>query len=82
MDRLWSPWRYQYVTRSGSGAACIFCSTPAEQLDDANFILHRGQRNFVLLNRYPYTSGHLLIAPFEHLATLEAADLEIGRAHV
>ena len=76
MDRLWSPWRYQYVARFESSEACVFCSTAAELRDDDNLILYRGQRNFVLLNLYPYTSGHLMIAPFEHVATLEAAGVE------
>jgi ATP adenylyltransferase len=73
MDHLWSPWRYRYVSRAGPGDACIFCRKAAEQTDADNFILHRGERNLVLLNLYPYTSGHLMIAPYEHVATLEAA---------
>ena len=77
MDYLWSPWRYQYVSKSGPTAGCVFCIKPSQQHDEENYILHRGERNFVILNIYPYTSGHLMIAPYEHLPTLEAASGEV-----
>lgn len=80
MDYLWSPWRYQYVT---SGAptpkgeqACLFCRITAQSEDRENFVVLRAQRNFVVLNRYPYSPGHLMIAPYEHVATLEEAQTE------
>ncbi len=73
MDRLWSPWRYAYVSTAGREGACIFCEKAAEDRDAENFILHRGRKNFVLLNLYPYTTGHLMIAPYEHVALLEEA---------
>ena len=73
MDTLWSPWRYQYVSTTGPADECIFCKKAAERKDDENFVVHRGRLNFVILNLYPYTSGHLMIAPYEHVATLEAA---------
>lgn len=71
MDRIWSPWRYRYVSKTDTPADCIFCAKPAEQQDDSNYILFRGTHNFVLLNIYPYTNGHLMIAPYLHVATLE-----------
>jgi ATP adenylyltransferase len=74
MDRLWSPWRYTYVKSAGPEVACIFCAKAAEQKDEENFILFRGEYNFVLLNIFPYTSGHLMIAPYSHVATLEQAE--------
>lgn len=75
MDHLWSPWRYRYVsTASPAGNACIFCIKAAENKDDANYIVLRAEHNFLLLNLYPYTSGHLLIAPYQHVPTLEEAD--------
>jgi ATP adenylyltransferase len=77
MDRLWSPWRYQYVTKSSPAAECIFCAKASENRDRENYIVHRGAHNFVLLNLYPYTTGHLMIAPYEHIATLEAASQPI-----
>jgi ATP adenylyltransferase len=76
MDHLWSPWRYRYVSTAEPTAACIFCTKSQEHRDKENLILYRGQRNFALLNLFPYTSGHLMIAPYEHIATLEEADEE------
>ena len=74
MDHLWSPWRYQYVSASTPAAACIFCAKPQEQDDERNLILYRGRQNFVILNLFPYTAGHLMIAPYSHVASLEDAD--------
>ncbi|MGA2134215.1 MAG: HIT domain-containing protein [Bryobacteraceae bacterium] len=71
MDHLWSPWRYQYVTTAEAAVDCIFCALPAEQRDAENYIVHRGRLNFVILNRFPYTSGHLMVVPYEHKPTLE-----------
>src|SRR5262252_4688560 len=76
MDYLWSPWRYRYVTKAENSGGCIFCEKAAERKDRDNYIVYRGRRNFALLNLYPYTSGHLMIAPYEHVATLEAAAAE------
>ena len=73
MDRLWSPWRYAYVSAVGPAQDCIFCVKAAEERDESNYIVHRGRKNFLLLNLYPYTTGHVMIAPYEHVATLEAA---------
>jgi len=75
MDRLWSPWRYQYVSREAP-KECIFCVKAAEQRDPENFILARARLNYILLNLYPYTTGHLMIAPYRHVATLSEADTE------
>jgi len=85
MDHLWSPWRYQYVTSAASASAessttaqsaCLFCRIATEAKDEENYVVLRAARNFVLLNRYPYSSGHVLIAPYEHTATLEATQAE------
>jgi ATP adenylyltransferase len=80
MDVLWSPWRYDYLKSgetkdSDAKFDCVFCSilsNPAS--DEEKFILHRAGFNFVILNIYPYTSGHLLIVPYAHLADLDQAD--------
>jgi ATP adenylyltransferase len=74
MDRLWSPWRYQYISKGGGSEACIFCEKSAARQDRENLIVLRAEYNFVLLNLYPYTSGHLMIAPYAHVATLEDAE--------
>jgi ATP adenylyltransferase len=71
MDRLWSPWRYRYVQSASPKDDCIFCTKSGESRDDENYIVHRAEFNFVLLNLYPYTNGHLMIAPYTHAATLE-----------
>jgi ATP adenylyltransferase len=71
MDALWSPWRYQYITGTNKPKhGCIFCDKP-KAADQASLIIHRATYNFVLLNLYPYTNGHLLIAPYQHAATLQ-----------
>ena len=72
MDHLWSPWRYQYVQRAHEAEGCIFCKA-AEGDDEENLLVYRGKRNFVVLNLYPYTTGHMMVVPYEHVATLEAA---------
>ena len=73
MDRLWSPWRYRYVSKKGLNE-CIFCVTSALNDDKTHYILHRAEKNFVLLNLYPYTSGHLMIAPYAHVPTLSESE--------
>ena len=77
MDVLWSPWRYDYITGSGSaptGRGCVFCELLNNSAsDEEQFILTRAEFNFVILNIYPYTSGHLMILPYEHIATPDQA---------
>ena len=75
-QRIWAPWRLPYVKDASkdSEAACIFCIKPAEDDDEANLIVHRGERCFVILNLFPYTSGHLMIAPYDHLPALQELD--------
>ena len=78
MDRLWTPWRYQYISGAAGeskadGEACVLCSLARdEQSDEQNFVLHRAARNYVVLNLYPYTSGHLMIVPYAHEASLDS----------
>ncbi len=75
MDYLWSPWRYRYVSSAppSDPEACLFCAKAGFSDDRSNLVAFRGEHNFILLNLYPYTSGHLMIAPYEHVATLEDA---------
>ena len=77
MDHLWSPWRYRYVSNASEKDACIFCLKSAQRKDEENYILYRGRRNFVILNLFPYTTGHLMVAPYDHVATLEEAGQEV-----
>ncbi len=74
MDRLWTPWRYSYIQKASPHGGCIFCEKAGAHRDEENLIVFRGERNFVILNAFPYTNGHVMIAPYEHVATLEAAD--------
>jgi ATP adenylyltransferase len=76
MDRLWTPWRYKYVSTAKESAGCIFCDKPAEHKDEENYIVQRFEHNYIILNLFPYTSGHLMIAPYEHVATPELAHEE------
>ena len=81
MDILWSPWRYDYITNSGSAkeTGCVFCNILYNSAsDEDNFILNRAEFNFVILNIYPYTSGHLMVIPYEHLSTLDAASKPVS----
>ena len=75
-DRIWAPWRLAYVKDASKGGrqACIFCPASDAADDRDRLIVHRGDRCFVMLNLYPYTNGHLMIAPFEHVAAIQ--DLE------
>ena len=83
MDRLWSPWRYKYVSTAQPTDECIFCAKSRANRDAENFIVHRGEHNFVILNAFPYTSGHLMVAPYRHGSTLDSLDdaeaLEVHR---
>jgi ATP adenylyltransferase len=69
MDYLWTPWRYPYIA-AGQGEGCVFCRAAAAGDDAGMLIVLRGKKNFVILNRFPYTSGHVMIVPYEHRATL------------
>lgn len=107
MDRLWTPWRYNYVSRAGhedragvppelaawpGDKGCVFCNLiaaadyavsadaassarmSAEEAEKAAHIIHRGERNYVCLNAYPYNSGHVMIVPYAHQDSLAALD--------
>ena len=77
-QRIWAPWRLDYVKDASKEheSECIFCRKPAEDDDEANLIVHRDERCFVILNIFPYTNGHLMIAPYEHVAALQHLDRE------
>ncbi|MBZ5552630.1 MAG: HIT domain-containing protein [Acidobacteriia bacterium] len=86
MDHLYTPWRYQFIRAIKAGAECIFClaastgeGTRGEQQarDRQRLVLYRGSQSFIILNRYPYTNGHLMIAPFAHLADLASCPVPL-----
>jgi ATP adenylyltransferase len=76
--RIWAPWRLAYVKDASKDIEedCIFCAKPAAEEDEANLIVHRGRHCFVILNKFPYTNRHLMVAPYEHLGTLPDLDAE------
>jgi ATP adenylyltransferase len=74
MDYLWTPWRSTYMREKRDKTGCIFCEAAASNADEENLVVYRGALNFVILNRYPYTSGHLMIAPFQHVSRLQQMD--------
>jgi ATP adenylyltransferase len=76
VDYLWTPWRYQYITDPDPPAGCVFCAAAANPDDRAGLIVHRAQHNFVILNRFPYTNGHVMIVPYAHAPSLEAVPEE------
>jgi ATP adenylyltransferase len=77
MDRLWSPWRSQYVADAApERGECLFCSVARETDDGANLVALRGERALVMLNRFPYNSGHLMVVPYEHTADFTALPAE------
>jgi ATP adenylyltransferase len=74
LDYIWSPWRYKYLTTPQETSGCIFCAMAASNDDRETLIVHRAEHNFVVLNRYPYTSGHLMVVPYRHTADLAGID--------
>ncbi len=71
MDHLWTPWRSTYMEAKKIKSACIFCVAAQNPADDRKtLVVHRGEYCFIILNRYPYTSGHLMIVPYDHVSKL------------
>lgn len=71
MDFLFTPWRYAYVTATVKPGECVFCAILQAKNDEQNLVVHRGQHCFVLLNAYPYTSGHTMVVPYDHVDELQ-----------
>lgn len=77
MDTLWSPWRMRYITDTDKPGECIFCGYPKMRDGLENLIVARGMTAFVILNRFPYTSGHLMVVPYQHAASIEELTAEV-----
>jgi ATP adenylyltransferase len=81
LQRLWSPWRSKYIASGVDAQAegCVFCRMAANPDQDAeNFVIHRGEHSFVVLNLYPYITGHLMIVPYLHTSEFDALAKEIS----
>jgi ATP adenylyltransferase len=74
LDYLWSPWRYRYLAETPVGDGCIFCEMALANQDEQRLIVCRRTYNFVVLNRFPYTTGHLMVVPYRHTSELAALD--------
>jgi ATP adenylyltransferase len=72
-ERLWAPWRLEYI-RGPKDDECIFCHAIESDDDEGNYVVHRGERAFVMLNAYPYNNGHVMIAPYVHEPSIEPLD--------
>lgn len=73
MERLWTPWRMAYIKGEARAEGCIFCDLPAldPSKDRESLIVARGEQAFAILNKFPYNSGHVMIAPYRHVASYE-----------
>lgn len=76
MEHLWSPWRMKYIESHNKEAGCVFCHAQTLADSEANLIAYRGSHAYVILNRYPYASGHLMVIPFVHVSSLEELNPE------
>ena len=76
MDYLWTPWRYPYMAQVNEGKqpGCIFCDAVELNRDAETLVVHRGKKAFIILNRFPYTSGHVMVVPYQHVAELTLCD--------
>ncbi len=75
MKRIWAPWRIEYIKQPKSGE-CILCTIPkeSERKDKDNLLLYRGKKSYILMNRYPYNNGHLMIVPYRHVKSITDLD--------
>ena len=82
MKQIWAPWRMEYIEQDKSGE-CIFCTLPQAEEDEKNFILYKGRHSFIIMNIYPYNTGHVMVSPNRHLSCItqleEDESTEINR---
>ena len=71
MNHIWSPWRMDYIMNHDRAVECVFCRAARQKAGPENLVVYRAQESFVILNRYPYTSGHVMVVPFVHVASLD-----------
>jgi ATP adenylyltransferase len=70
MRRLWTPWRFKYIREQRLANGCVFCNAGQGSDDEDLLVVHRAEHSFVMLNRFPYTSGHIMVAPYQHVPRL------------
>lgn len=79
MDYLWTPWRYAYITEAKGDQRCVFCDKQKEKDDRTSWIVYRGEHCYICLNAFPYTSGHVMVIPYEHLGELRKLPQEAAQ---
>lgn len=77
MKRMWSPWRMKYIEQPGESNGCFFCEAVANPQDPQHLVVHDGSRAFVIVNRYPYASGHIMVVPKEHIPSLAGMEPDV-----
>ena len=82
MEQLWAPWRLEYIKSADEGTGCLFCAAAADDDDAARLVVKRGTHAIVILNKYPYSSGHFMVAPVRHVGDYgELDDDEVLELH-
>ena len=76
MDHLWSPWRMEYIRRRRSSKGCIFCDVVKRKDEKESLIVKHGKQAYVIMNRFPYTSGHIMVVPYRHVDTFDKLEAE------
>ena len=80
--QLWAPWRLEYIGEAGTQEGCVFCAEAAGELGEQSLAVHRGEQGFVLLNKFPYAPGHLMVASYRHVGDFgELTDEEALEIH-
>ncbi len=79
MDYLFTPWRYAFVSSAHAASDCLFCELPKVQNDEKTLIVHRDKHCFVILNAYPYTTGHVMVVPYQHVDQLQRLSSEAAQ---
>ena len=80
MEQLWAPWRMPFVEQSEPRSGCLFCTVAQSDADEENLVVYRADLCFVMLNAYPYNSGHLMVAPYQHTGYLHEIERAVGSA--
>ena len=80
--QLWAPWRLAYVQQAEAQDGCVFCRAAEDEPESAKLLVHRGTHSLVLMNKFPYSSGHVMVAPLRHTSELgELGDEEAAEIH-